>query len=59
MTAEVQEIGVLVAFCLLMLLINVKAGSSSWSGALLKNASYGLLVVALVVLVWRVAQVVL
>jgi hypothetical protein len=59
MTAEVQQIAVLVAFCLLMLLVNLKAGTSSWSGSLLKWATFCLLLLAIGVLTWRVAQVVL
>lgn len=58
MSAHVQQIGVLIAFVALMLVVNVKAGGS-WSGRLLKWATYLLLVAGVGALVFKVAGFVL
>lgn len=61
MSAEtLQQIGVLIAFALLMLLVNLKTGTARhWTSSLLKVSTFWLLVAAVGVLVWRVVEVVL
>lgn len=55
-----QQLAVLAAFCLLMLLLNLKSSTGThWTTSLLRFGSFWLLIAAIGVLVWRVAGVVL
>lgn len=48
----------LMAFCFLMLLINLKAGAGShWSSRLLNFGSFWLLIAAIGALVWKIVAV--
>lgn len=55
MSGEVQQIGVLIAFAALLLVINIKAGGYHWTARLLKVGTYLLLVGTLGALVIKVA----
>jgi ABC-type enterochelin transport system permease subunit len=59
MSELLVQTGVLVVFCLLMLLINIKTGLSyHWSGKFLKVLSFWLIVASIGALTFDVFQVV-
>lgn len=58
-TETMQQIAALIAFCLLMLLLNLKSGSPHWTSTMVKVGSFWLMVAAVALLAWRVAEVAL